>query len=104
MKIEGYVGICSACFEPVREGEEVKFRDNGSYFHCKCAELKPDSYYLAIERIRGEFEKGTDPTELMNEMERIFKIPMLNDETYNAENEYVIELYREISDERGFVE
>ena len=100
MQIEGYVGICGACFEPIREGEEIKFRQNGSYFHRKCAELKPDSYYLAQERIRGKFEQDADPTELMNEMERIFKIPLLKDEEYNEDNQDVISLYHEISQSR----
>ena len=100
-KIEGYVGICGACFEPIKEGEEIKFRENGSYFHRKCAEQKPNSYYLALERIRGQFEQGANPTELMNDMERIFKIPALNDPAYNEDNQEVITLYREISNSRG---
>jgi len=100
-KIEGYVGICGACFEPIKEGEEIKFRENGSYFHRKCAEQKPNSYYLALERIKGQFEQGTDPTRLMNDMERIFKIPALNDPAFNKDNEDVIKLYREISNSRG---
>ena len=100
-KIEGYIGICGACFEPIKEGEEIKFRENGSHFHRKCAEEKPNSYYLAIERIRGQFENGSNPTELMNDLERIFKIPALNDPAYNEDNQEVISLYREISDSRG---
>lgn len=99
-KIEGYVGICGACFEPIKEGEEIKFRKNGRHFHRQCAETTPNSYYVALERIAGEFEKGITPTKLMNEMERIFKIPCLNDEEFNADNADVIKLYREISDSR----
>lgn len=101
IKIEGYIGICGICFEPIKEGEEVKFREKSvSYFHRNCATLNPNSYYLALEKIRGQFEKGENPTELMNDMERIFKIKILTDERFNEENQEVIKLYREISDSR----
>ena len=53
-----------------------------------------------LERIRELFEKGVNQTELMNEMERIFKIPALNDLDFNEENPEVIELYRKISKSR----
>jgi len=53
-----------------------------------------------LERIRNCFEQGADPTELMNEMERIFKIPALNDPDFNEEYLEVIELYRKISKSR----
>ncbi len=98
--INGYIGICGACFEPIKEGEEIRFRKSGSYFHSRCAEQKPNSYYLALERIKGQFENGEDPTRLMNEMELIFKIPAMNEEQFNSDNTEVIELYREISDSR----
>lgn len=100
-KIEGYVGICGVCFEPIAMGTEIQFRKNGKCFHRLCAEQKPNSYYLALERIKGQFEQGMNPTELMNEMECVFKIPALNDPAYNKENEEVIKLYREISSARG---
>jgi len=53
-----------------------------------------------LERIRERFEQGVDPTELMDEMEHIFKIPALNDLDFNEEYPEVIELYREISKSR----
>jgi len=53
-----------------------------------------------LEIIRERFEQGSDPTQLMNEMERIFKIPVLSDLDFNEENPEVIELYREISKSR----
>lgn len=102
MKIEGYVGICGACFEPIKEGDEIQFRKNGSYFHKVCSETKPNSYYLALERIKGQFENGENPTSLMDEMELIFGIPMINDKNYNEKNVEVIELYREIANSRRF--
>lgn len=34
----------------------------------------------------------------MSEMEKIFKIPLLNDEEYNRNNKEVIELYRKFAD------
>lgn len=100
-RIEGYIGICGACFEPIAMGEEMQYRKNGRYFHRNCAETKFNSYYIALERIRGQFEQGTDPTGLMNDMERIFKIPALNDPAFNEDNEDVIKLYRKISNSRG---
>jgi len=53
-----------------------------------------------LEVIRERFEQGENPTELMNEMEDVFKIPALNDPNFNEENPEVIELYREISKSR----
>lgn len=100
MKIDGYIGICRVCFEPVKEGTEITVREGGLPFHKYCSENKPNSYYLALERIRGQFEQGANATELMNDMEVIFKIPALNDERFNEENPEVIILYREISDSR----
>lgn len=100
MKFDGYVGICGACFEPIKEGTEMQFRENGKYFHQSCVEENPKSHYVALERIRAEFEKGTEPTELMNEMEQIFKVPAMNDIEFNEDNPMVIKLYREISNSR----
>jgi len=53
-----------------------------------------------LERIRDRFEQGENPTELMNEMEHIFRIPALNDLEFEENNLEVIELYREISKAR----
>lgn len=39
---------------------------------------------------------------LMTKMEHEFKIPPLNNEQFNAENERIITLYREISHARKF--
>lgn len=99
-KIEGYIGICGACFEPIAIGDEMQFRKNGKYFHQVCAKTKPNSYYLALERIRGQFEQGADFTNLLDEMSRLFKIPALNDPTYNEDHQEVIQLYREITHAR----
>lgn len=42
-------------------------------------------------------EKTTKYVELMNELERTYKVPALKDETYERENKKVIALYRKIS-------
>lgn len=63
--------------------------------------LKSEKYQLELKRIRKQFEQGANPTELMNDMEWVFKIPALNDPAFNEKNEEVINLYREISDSRG---
>lgn len=50
MKIKGYVGICTCCFEPVKEGEEYRFIGSKTTFHTRCIELNPNSYYIRRER------------------------------------------------------
>lgn len=100
MKIDKYLGVCRVCFEPVKEGSEITVREGGWPFHSKCVEANPNSYYLALERIRGKFEQGANATEFMNDMEGIFKIPALNDEAFNEDNDEVIKLYQEIGDSR----
>jgi hypothetical protein len=103
-RIEGYVGICGVCFEPIATGDEMQFRKNGKYFHKKCAENPRNhwSYYMALERIRADFENGANPTVLMDEMEDIFKVPALNDPVFNEDNPEVIKLFREIGNSRIF--
>lgn len=103
-KVEGYVGICGACFEPIAIGDEMQFRKKGKYFHKRCAE-KPGNrlnYYMALERIRADFENGGNPTALMDEMELVFGVPALNDPVFNEENPEVIKLFREIENSRTF--
>lgn len=95
-----YAGICAACFEPVKLGDEMKFSNKGRTFHTSCAKINYNSYYVALERIEASLGSEYDPTALMNEMERIFKIPALNDEAFNEDNKEVIELYRKISNLR----
>jgi hypothetical protein len=54
-KIEGYAGICSCCFGPVREGEEFRFLSTkGRTFHKRCVELYPNSYYVKLEKRRAK--------------------------------------------------
>lgn len=47
-------------------------------------------------------EKTTKYVELMNELERTYKVPAIKDETYERENKKVIALYRKISMSREF--
>ena len=101
MKVEGYIGICGGCFEPIREGEGRQLIKGGSFYHHSCIENKPGSYYITIDLIEADYAAGTDSTILMDQMERIFKIPGLNDEQYNQDNEEVIKLYREIAASRN---
>lgn len=49
---------------------------------------------------RKKFESGYDLTKLMNEMEFVFKIPMIDDPLFNKDHSKVIELYREVSNAR----
>lgn len=57
-------------------------------------------YQSDLERIRQQFIAGHNPTELMNQLERTYHIPLLNNESWNQEHPEIIELYREISDSR----
>lgn len=50
MQIEGYMGICAACFEPIKNGEGVTLRPKGRHFHKKCVSEKPNNYYVKLEQ------------------------------------------------------
>lgn len=78
------------CREWLKDLEQLK----GNYHDNK--------YYESLNYFEDQFEKGTDPTKLMNGMEEIFRIPMINDKQYNQKYQEVIELYRKISDSRKF--
>ena len=54
-----------------------------------------------LMEFRKKLTNGYDLTKLMNEMEEIFKIPMINDEMFNKANSEVIKLYREVADSRN---
>lgn len=99
--MNGYMGICGACFEPIKDGDGAKVWEKGKYYHKQCIERNPNSYYLALERIRGQHEKGTEPSKLLDQLEKIYEIPALNDEAYNEDNPEVIKLYKEIAASRG---
>ncbi|MPL58589.1 hypothetical protein SDC9_04123 [bioreactor metagenome] len=53
MKLEGYAGICTHCFEPVKNGEEYRFPGSTTTFHARCVESNPNSYYIRRERRRS---------------------------------------------------
>ena len=53
-----------------------------------------------LKEFKQRFENGEDASELMTEMEKVFKIPYLSNEGYNEANREVIELYRLISESR----
>jgi hypothetical protein len=53
MKIEGYAGICSCCFIPVRNGEEYRFPGSKVTFHSQCIERYPNNYSIRRERRRA---------------------------------------------------
>lgn len=61
---------------------------------------KLDNNDLILERIRSDFEKGVDPTELMSELERVFKIPKFYVSDFCEAHPMVIKLYTEINDSR----
>ncbi|OOM17204.1 hypothetical protein CLSAB_19240 [Clostridium saccharobutylicum] len=59
-----------------------------------------NNYKKELNRFRKLYLKGDKNSRgfYMSEMEKIFKIPMLNDEEFNRNNKEVIELYRKFAD------
>lgn len=53
-----------------------------------------------LNEYKKRFENKENVTEIMNDMEREFAIPCLNDEEYNKQNSDVMELYRKIANSR----
>ncbi|MBI9015010.1 MAG: hypothetical protein JEZ08_22455 [Clostridiales bacterium] len=101
MKMNGYCGICSICFEPIKTEDGVTVGEGDKFYHKRCTENKPNSYYYALERIAYELKiNKKNPTELMDEMELIYKIPALNDIDFNEEHPKVISLYRKLANAR----
>lgn len=101
MQVQGYEGICAACFEPIREGQGYKFREKGRNFHKRCIESARD-YYIRIEEIEARFEtaKQEELPGLMTELEHRYHIPLINNESFNEDNKEVMDLYRRISNSR----
>ena len=52
-RILGYAGICTCCFEPVKNGKEYRFPGSTTTFHARCVDLHPNSYYIRRERRRA---------------------------------------------------
>lgn len=104
MHVEGYVGICSCCFEPVKECDDIMIYPKGRHFHKQCIKKYPNSYYLQIETFRSRLENISDEEDLskiMTDMEMVFNIPMINDEEFNRNNKEVMRIYRLASDARN---
>lgn len=53
-----------------------------------------------LDEYQKRLASGENVTDIMNDMEKEFGIPMLNDEEYNSNNADVIELYREVANSR----
>ena len=47
---EDYAGICTVCFEPVREKDACRFRPQGRPFHHRCVEEWPDNHFVVKEK------------------------------------------------------
>ena len=54
-------------------------------------------YEKVLQSDLSSREKTKKYVELMNELERTYKVPVLKDEAYERENKKVIALYRKIS-------
>lgn len=53
-----------------------------------------------LDEYQKRFANGENLTSIMNDMEKEFDIPIINEENYNSKNADVIELYREIANSR----
>ena len=53
-----------------------------------------------LDEYQKRLASGENVADIMNDMEKEFGIPMLNDEEYNSKNADVIELYREVANSR----
>jgi hypothetical protein len=53
-----------------------------------------------LEIYRKRFEDGEEPTKLMNELEKVYKIPLMLDLEFNKNNVELMKLYLEISASR----
>jgi len=78
VKIDGYEGICAACFSPIRSGEGMKIRKNGRNFHITCTSIYPDNYYVKLEKrlaSKGTRKKrAASGTETKHDLEKGFPI------------------------------
>lgn len=54
-------------------------------------------YEKVLQSDLSSEEKTKKYVELMNELERAYKIPVLKDQAYERENKKVVALYRKIS-------
>ena len=50
-----------------------------------------------LAKIKERLLAGEDPTQLMNEMERTFQIPALDDPEFNRQHPEVMKLYRRVA-------
>lgn len=102
MIVEGYEGICTGCFEPIKNGEGFKFREKGRIFHSHCVKNRPNGYYIKLEEVAARFETASreELPRLMTELEQAYSIPAINDMAFNWDNEEVVRLYRAISNAR----
>lgn len=101
---DDYLGICSVCLRPIEKNQGIKLRENGRVFHKECVK-KTANYYVALEIMAAKFENSPkDNTRLMSElvaqMEQIFKIPPLPNRPYEEENPEVMELYKKMTERK----
>jgi len=55
-----------------------------------------------LDDYQKRLASGERAADIMNDMEKEFNIPMLNDDEFNKNNADVIELYREVANSRNF--
>lgn len=102
MSMEGYVGICAGCFEPIRNGEGFKFRESGRSFHKRCVEENPNGYYIKFEEIAARFETASrdESSELMTELEQAYTIPIIDNEVFSRNKDLVRLIYHRVGSAR----
>ena len=61
--------------------------------------MDKETYYKTLELYKKHYEAGNKQFRgmYMSDMERLFNIPLLNNEEYNKANPEVMELYRKFA-------
>lgn len=57
-----------------------------------------------LKEYQKRLASGERAADIMNDMEKEFDIPMVNNEEYNQRNTDVIELYREVANSRDLAD
>jgi len=64
------------------------------------SEIKGQTQAEKLQQIQARFKAGENPTQLLDEMERVFKVPAMKSDSYNQAHPEVIALYIEIGESR----
>jgi len=63
---------------------------------CTSEYIRGEARAGELQNIRARFAAGENPTQLLDEMESVFKVPAMKSNKFNRENPEIIALYIEI--------